>query len=118
MDRLSGKTFKVVAGDGLELALKDASGSDSFEFPEINLNPTENQSNIVRSAAAYQITGGGGNGFIAPTATNTKSETGSGRNPPQTSNPFYIFGAGIGGSPSSGFYGNSAGGPGYIVISY
>ena len=62
--------------------------------------------------------GGGGSGYVIGSASNAKSLVGSGRLPPQTNNPNYQSGIGVGGTDSTNGYSSSAGGQGLIVISY
>lgn len=62
--------------------------------------------------------GGGGSGYIAPSVTAGQTTTGSGRMPPQTVDPKYQFGIGVGGNDPSGGTGASSGGNGIIIISY
>tara|TARA_B110001454_G_scaffold219200_1_gene251788 strand:+ start:9165 stop:12656 length:3492 start_codon:yes stop_codon:yes gene_type:complete len=54
---LSGKTFKIVASDSSDLALKDALGNDVFEFPEVVDKASENQFTITRDDVNYELTG-------------------------------------------------------------
>lgn len=54
---LSGKTFKVLAGESGQLVLKDAQGNEVFEFPEVVDNSSESQFTISRDDQNYQLNG-------------------------------------------------------------
>ncbi len=55
---LSGKNFKVQAGDSLELSLADQSGLSLFEFPDVVQGATESKFNVARDSSNYQLSGG------------------------------------------------------------
>ncbi len=67
------------------------------------------------TSSADEHGGGGGSGYVNPAATSSSMETGNLQTPPNTSDPDYIAGVGVGGDAGSG---GVAGGNGLVVITY